>query len=600
MSSIINSYNRPNFPYRCGRAATWGKPCHFGPNADGSCGGVAACSPRQSGDRFLCRRRPEDGGPCENGPLPDGTCCLTQPPCQPRRSLRAFRFRLSVFALIAVIALIGAFGSSGTFFFDGAAPFKDPGQLSNVHAGVIGESGCAACHEPHQADTANFLLAAFSPSGPASMGEANKCLSCHVFPSMAQSVHKSPGCSTCHTEHKGAVAPVTTLTDRQCHSCHKVKFKTFAKSHPEFSETFPYVRRTAINFDHTAHLNTHFKDARFAEKAPDGRCIGCHLVSNASNTVPIRGFQEVCAGCHEEQIQKRQLVLFQLPELEKYPLNSKALSEACGGRKLANPFEFDSVSLETLNPIMAGLMDVEADDISGYQDKLSEFMGRLVNDDIEPISELISEGEGKPNYLLSGLSPSLVRSAACDWAANQEHESDAEPIYGGWNASELSLGYRAMQHRDPIMLAWINFAAKSENESIVSEVLKVDGPGSCLKCHSVSETDELRTEWKPLVGELKAHHKYSHAPHLNLLGPGSQCETCHELNKSADYASAFKQNDPKVFQSNFNKIKKEVCASCHRKGQVVQGCLTCHEYHQDAGFKEHMMVGKLQTQRMDK
>lgn len=600
MSSIENSYNRPNFPFRCARAATWGKPCPNGPNPDGSCGGIAACSPRQSGDRFACRRRPEHGGPCDSGPLPDGTCGLTQPPCQPRRTLRAFRFRLSIVALILVVALIGAFGSSGSLISEGAAPFKNPGQLLDVHSGVIGENGCQTCHEPHLADTADFIKAAFTASGPSAMGNANKCLTCHVFPSMAAGVHKTQTCTTCHTEHKGAVAAVTTLTDRQCHSCHKEKFDTFAKSHPDFGESFPYVRRTAINFDHTAHLEKHFKDARFAEKAPEGRCIACHSVSKASNTVPIKKFDEVCASCHETQIQEKELVLLQMPELENYALPSKALSEACGGKGLENPFEYESISGESLNPIIAGLFDVDGDEMSEYQEKFVPFLAGLTSDGVDPLANLITESEGDAKSLLNGLSPALLKSAVCNWASNQEHESGSEAIFGGWNAQELTIGYRATKHRDPVMLAWVKFAAQFENETISDELLKVDGPGTCLKCHSVSETDELRVEWKPLVGELKAHHKYSHAPHLNLLGPGSQCETCHELNPKADYASAFEQTDPNVFTSNFVKIKKEVCASCHRKGQVVQGCLTCHEYHENSGFKEHMMAGKLQTQKMSK
>ena len=40
-----SSYERPNFPYRCGRAAAWGKPCANGPNIDGTCGGAAGCAP---------------------------------------------------------------------------------------------------------------------------------------------------------------------------------------------------------------------------------------------------------------------------------------------------------------------------------------------------------------------------------------------------------------------------------------------------------------------------------------------------------------------------------------------------------------------------
>src|SRR5258705_155025 len=35
----LSSYERPNFPYRCGRVARWGKPCWQGPTAKGRGGG---------------------------------------------------------------------------------------------------------------------------------------------------------------------------------------------------------------------------------------------------------------------------------------------------------------------------------------------------------------------------------------------------------------------------------------------------------------------------------------------------------------------------------------------------------------------------------
>ena len=119
MSSIENSYNRPNFPYKCGRAASWGIPCPHGPTFDGSCGGVTACTPALDGDRYSCRRARQDGGACENGPLPDGSCCLSQPACRPVRNLRNIRSRLNLFAAFLVVALIGVFGTFGNVF-DGA------------------------------------------------------------------------------------------------------------------------------------------------------------------------------------------------------------------------------------------------------------------------------------------------------------------------------------------------------------------------------------------------------------------------------------------------------------------------------------------------
>ena len=180
MTAPVNSYNRPNFPHRCGRGALWQKPCRFGPNADGTCGGTAACQPRKNNDRYVCRRRPEDGGQCELGPLPDGTCCLAQPPCRPRPTLRSFRDRLTFLAVVLTLALIGAFGSGGSLIEDSSHELRNPGQIMDMHAGATGKAGCGACHESHDKPADQFVLAAFQPSGP-SNSMTNKCLDCHSF-----------------------------------------------------------------------------------------------------------------------------------------------------------------------------------------------------------------------------------------------------------------------------------------------------------------------------------------------------------------------------------------------------------------------------------
>ena len=64
----------------------------------------------------------------------------------------------------------------------------------------------------------------------------------------------------------------------------------------------------------------------------------------------------------------------------------------------------------------------------------------------------------------------------------------------------------------------MEFAAMND-DLLSDELLIKDGPGACGKCH-VSETDEVRVEWKAASEIVASHHKYSHVPHLNVLGPG--------------------------------------------------------------------------------
>ncbi len=498
-------------------------------------------------------------------------------------------------AFIIVIALLGAFGSNGPLTSDNATLFRDPGKILDVHTAVIGEQGCSSCHEPHDADPKSFVLAVFRPSGP-SHGKSNKCLACHVIAKKPGSGHTAEACTLCHTEHKGAVAPVSKLTDQQCHTCHKAKFTTFSASHPQFKKTYPFVRRTAITFDHVKHLETHFKDQRFADKTPKGRCVGCHVASKASWRVPIKPFEEACSGCHEEQIRKRELTLFAFPELAKSPVDPKTVADACPDGTPAKAVEFESASLEPLNPVSAALMGVKEADISSYEKPVGALVEGMLNDGSAPFAALLKKAGGQPAHLLNGLVPGMLRSAACSWASNKEHEAPGEPEYGGWHVGEFFLKYRALWHRDSVVMAWLDFAAGAEIEGLSKELLSADGPGSCVKCHSVSETDAVRVEWKSAETERRALYKYSHVPHLNLLGPGSECETCHALDKKADYAAAFKQTDPKVFNSNFSGIAKKLCATCHQQGQVVENCLTCHKYHDQTGFKDRMMAGEPRKQ----
>ena len=593
MSSFINSYNRPNFPYRCGRASLWGKPCALGANADGTCGGTSACVPRKSGDRFLCTRRPEHGGSCDAGPLPDGSCCQTQVACKPRRTLRATRYRLSVYGIILLFALFGAFGLGGQLIGDGSSALKNPGQLSNAHARVIDNSSCISCHTVHDADAAGVFKAIFQPSGPTSNGIENKCLDCHALPLMKTGVHSSQNCGDCHSEHKGGLKPPNKLSDAQCHTCHDKKFTTFAASHPSFGPTYPYERRTAINFDHSAHLNTYFEDPNNKAAVPEGRCIACHEVTTASNAVPIKSFEEVCASCHQDEIKSKSLTLFQMPEMFSKPTFSSEVKEACGiGEEESSPQEeFESASLEELNPVMAFLLEAADEEQSETETKIVEFLESSVDGDLERFNELLNSFDGSGEALLSGLSPDLLKNAFCAWIANEEYEAAGENQYGGWSAEELSISYKANHHQDQVLTNWMNFAATNDDDLLSGELLIKDGPGACGKCHSVSETDEVRVEWKGASGSVEAsHHKYSHVPHLNVLGPGSQCETCHKLNPNADYKSAYNQRDPLTFESSFIAIKQEICTHCHNEGQVAQNCLTCHAYHKEAGFKANMAL----------
>jgi hypothetical protein len=518
---------------------------------------------------------------------------------------------LSSIAALVIIALIGTFGLSGGLLFDGEPPLRDAGALSPKHAAVVGEKNCIACHENHDGGPVQFIKAVFEQDASAAM--ASKCLDCHTFPEQATSVHKASGCSGCHSEHKGSNHQLIKFSDQQCHTCHETKFSDFASSHPQFGAKFPHRRRTAINFDHSAHLGTHFKDARYAEAVPEEGCISCHNVSAASKAVPVKSFEENCSGCHQEQIGSSTLALLTVPEFEKNPFEEDAVEENCRepadnedgdankGDEEANKEdeEYESVSTETLNPVVAALLDVDPENIEEYQEKMGELLSAMTESGTSPFSELIDEADGPSKDLLSGLNADLLRLGTCSWVSNEEFEPVDEGENGGWRVEELSVSYKATKHSDRVLKAWYDFAAEAEIDTLSDYLLKADGPGSCVSCHSVNDTGVVEIAWKSGASSSSAVHKFNHEPHLNVLGPGSQCGTCHVINGKAKYAEAFKQTDPSKFASGFESIKKETCSTCHNEEKVSQGCLTCHEYHEKAGFKDRMVFDK-QRQTMSK
>ena len=70
--------------------------------------------------------------------------------------------------------------------------------------------------------------------------------------------------------------------------------------------------------------------------------------------------------------------------------------------------------------------------------------------------------------------------------------------------NELSLVYRATVHSDPVMKAWLDYAAQNGSESLNEAFLsRTDGAGACTKCHAVSSTETDKNADKNKKGALK-------------------------------------------------------------------------------------------------
>ncbi len=631
-------YERPNQRYRCGRAAEWGDPCAFGPNAKGQCGGTSECRPAKVGDRYECRRPAYAGGPCHEGPKPDGSCARQRPPCRPRRTIRSLRGLIAISAFTLVVAIIATFL---TVSQSSSRAVLSAGPLTGDHANFTVKTGCAACHKPHGAGTGGWAMAAFREDDL-----TGNCVTCHTFGGDPRLGHNAAAettprgretqCTDCHTEHKGESFDIVKVGDEACNACHKQRVDGFGENHPAFKPSFPHDRRTSIVFDHVSHMAKHFTDERSKDLAP-ANCASCHEMQGADKFVKPKSFDQSCASCHTDVIAKRDLALLRLPEFSENLLDRRKVMEACGptleqwqmmmeamsgdsGMKemkglMEGETEYEAVSTEEASAISAYLLGMPADDPDTYTKPLQEFLWRLIEEGSAPIAELIDARAGRPvsDRLLAGLNPELIKRVACAWASNLEYEAPTDPSFGGWYGDALDLKYRpphADNHVDPVAYEWALFAASSAtvtDEALVDlaanmrnvVLSRTEGVGACTKCHAVSDDGAggLMVEWRYAESKARPFTGFSHPKHLtlvnpegvNLMNPEAGCRTCHKPNEAAQYQASFDATDPHQFESNFSAITKETCAQCHNAGQVRQDCKTCHNYHLKPGFDLRMM-----------
>ena len=621
-----NQYDRPDFPYRCGRGVLWLKQCHQGPTLKGLCGGTTECSPYLDGDQWVCNRPTIAGGPCDEGPTVDGKCCKRHPPCVPKHSLKTYRRRLVILAASVIFALVSASWVADqlqkNYYSFNAGP------ISSSHINFVEKDGCQVCHESHNKSGFSWLKAAVTQTNVSS-----KCGECHVFGGPEFKAHngdikKHPQlqeihCLMCHQEHRGEQFSTRTFTSKQCNFCHKEPFKNFSTGHPEFPPSYPHAGRDSIKFSHVTHLEKYFSDPKHSAKAPDG-CIGCHKLVNEQN-MDSGKFEVICAKCHESQILSKDLVLLRLPELDKNRIDRKTVMKACGFRRgskgtVNEDEEFLSISTDTPSLTTAYLLNIPEDDPQGYSQKLQDLIVSLAQESTMPIAKLIDARSPMPiaEKMLAGLNPEVIKRAACAWGLNLEYDPPARASFGGWYADLLEVRYTPVNHRDPVALSWIKFALdvpSSETDDIKKEraiamrnqmLSSKEGVGGCMKCHTIDafiseeKKETLSIHWGYRGFKSPPYSQYSHKSHLDLVRKGSACKDCHVLNKNSTHGSStnksgsnqisFNKIGTKPIASNFDSMTRQTCTKCHTQGKVRQDCQLCHLYHLEPGYKGSLLL----------
>lgn len=160
---------------------------------------------------------------------------------------------------------------------------------------------------------------------------------------------------------------------------------------------------------------------------------------------------------------------------------------------------------------------------------------------------------------------------------------------GGWYRQDYAIFYRPVGHKDKFVASWLRLTGPvaprgdTRPEAAVFDALtSKDAQGSCTKCHSVDDGPGggRIVNFTPLTAATKSGKftRFIHEPHFGVMDDRG-CLGCHSLAKDRTMRKTYEQGDPKIFNSNFNPVRKDACQTCHATGLARQDCVLCHDYH---------------------
>jgi predicted CXXCH cytochrome family protein len=430
---------------------------------------------------------------------------------------------------------------------------------------------------------------------------------------------RSVACATCHREHHGATHDLTAMSDRACQSCHRQTYENFASDHPEFA-SWPYERRTPIAFDHGSHQSKHFK-----EKMHAFDCRKCHVEDHTRSVQLLARYDATCASCHDEKIAtsvSRGVPMLVLPTLDVDALRSAghdigpwpAAATGDFDGRLTPPMKLLLAADQAAAKAMAVLgPEFEVFDIDAANREQLAACAELAAAIKRLIAELKESGDScveqrltallgqkvqskDVKILVSGLSGDTLRLAADEWlgkaaAADNADRKSTSSAAGAWyyDAAKLSIRYQPAGHADPILKAWLDFAARASGggksplaSAMLKELTRPTAPGLCATCHSVEalKSGQLTVHWQPAdrTTSPRGFTKFSHGPHV-LLPELTDCSACHTINPGANAATSYVGWNANSFVRDFQPMAKQACANCHTPKAAGDGCQKCHNYH---------------------
>ena len=544
-------YVRPNLNWECGHLGK-GCPCRVGPSPKGECRATFECDPVldvKSGEtkgHWTCTRPKSGGGKCDNGPQPDGTCCNAIPKCQPRRTLRSLRKRITAFTIVAtcLTLFIGISASQRDEFIN-------PGPITSAHSSehfteLHGDSSnCAACHdgvgqgdELWHSKAVNAFKDGLTPAslikaGPVEASPMDEnCVTCHVGSDFHQpNMVGEFACYTCHKEHEtsGQMPAVTSSYCTDCHASTELMAASREKGMGADPHTFPSYT-SGVDSDAKLHARERPKEgytdviSAFHTDHPEFRLLRGLLKDGAEG--PDKNSLKFNHAVH--------LVTGDIPKINGKDLDCTHCHQPDSRGEYLRPITYEQ-----------NCVDCHA----------LQFDKETVGNKETPALVL---PHGDPDYVRAFLRSLPIQYA--EYARNHEGitlEDDLD-AYVDRKEQGLSEQYSTGENLEQAV-----FFANMKGE--------IQGGGrasfaGCVTCHNVEVNK--RDNAAPTIENVSVTDRwltlgrFDHQMHSNV-----SCVDCHDVTKSE-------------LTSDLNLPSIKSCVECHSpEGGIDSRCTSCHNYH---------------------
>jgi hypothetical protein len=214
----------------------------------------------------------------------------------------------------------------------------------------------------------------------------------------------------------------------------------------------------------------------------------------------------------------------------------------------------------------------------------------------EPTSNFKPPGKtadtAKPSPSSSATTGSCAEKSADTTTRTKDAENWAQT--GGWYREDCAIRYRPAAHADPFLKSWLDLAGSAYGTGVQDQLAPIfeelangddkhDPIGRCTKCHSIDDQAGSKIiNWRPFDADAINNRftKFSHKPHIELIGSTKNCLKCHALQDTeSGFQKTYEAGDRANYTPNFKHLDKVVCATCHGQQAAWESCTLCHGYH---------------------